>query len=151
MIKDNLSQIHRYENLSADFKIACDYLKENIESIKAFEGKTIDVNEDIFIKKIKAALKNREDSPWEAHKKYIDFHLILEGKEIMEYEDDKNLELSKEYNEEKDVYFLEGKGNNEILLCEGDFVIYYPGEAHKVLIKSEGVEEVKKLVVKIPY
>ena len=50
--------------------------------------------------------KEEKDCFWEAHRKYLDFHFILEGKENIAVDHINHQKIKEEYNEEKDVYLF---------------------------------------------
>lgn len=93
--------------------------------------------------------KNYEETFIEAHKKYIDIHLILSGSEIIEVESIEKLKIKEEYNEDKDCLILSGETQKKILLLEDDFLICYPQDAHRVGIKNFKKSKVKKIVIKL--
>ena len=51
---------------------------------------------------------------------------------------------------EKDIAFLaEGQQEKTVILNEGDFVVFYPGEVHKPLCAVGAPAKVRKAVVKM--
>lgn len=83
---------------------------------------------------------------WEAHRKYLDIHVVLEGKELVEISDINSSISIKEY--EDDYELFESKAKHEILLEPGYFLILFPHEVHKTGILVESVELIKKKVFK---
>ena len=76
--------------------------------------------------------------------------MLLEGEEEIDCTNVEGLEISEEYNAEKDVMFFKNssKTPDKIILTPGKFIFIYPHEAHKPQIKTAS-EKVKKVVVKI--
>jgi biofilm protein TabA len=86
----------------------------------------------------------------EFHKDYLDIQLVLEGEEIIGYG---LTDASHDKAEERapDLFILnECRLRNRILLSAGDFVTFYPGEAHQPLCAVNEPAIVKKAVFKIP-
>ncbi|MGL5649733.1 MAG: YhcH/YjgK/YiaL family protein [Clostridium sp.] len=89
-----------------------------------------------------------EDGFFEGHKEYLDLHIILEGDEKIGYNLKENLKLVN-FNEEEDFIKYEGKEQFFINLKKGDFAVFYPEDAHKVLLKpSSECNHVEKVVLK---
>ena len=80
MIFGNINHEKTYSNLSKDLLTCFEYTKKN--SLADFEKGSykIDGNE-IFVNIVGYETCEKEDRFWEAHKKYIDVHLLLEGSE----------------------------------------------------------------------
>ena len=91
----------------------------------------------------------REDGLFEVHNKYIDIQYIAEGAERIAYgrrEDFTPLE----YDAEGDFLFLEGRREKlEFVLSEGEFVVFFPEDAHKPSLDLEETQKVKKVVLKV--
>ena len=91
-------------------------------------------------------LSEAPDGKFEAHREYLDLQYILEGDEQMEYADLKYVTEVSPYVAENDAAFYQGEGSR-LKLHAGDFVIFYPTDAHK---PGLGNGTVRKVVVKIP-
>ena len=83
---------------------------------------------------------------WEAHRKYLDIHLVLEGEEILYINDINNMKSTKEY--EDDYELFDGEKQQEIILRPGYFLALYPNEVHKTAIELSNPASLKKLVFK---
>jgi biofilm protein TabA len=90
-----------------------------------------------------------DNSKWEAHKKYIDIQYIISGKETMGKVPLSETTVVQEYNETKDVGFFETKVGNYYVVGPGSFLIFFPTEAHRPGLKTEGFDKVKKIVIKV--
>jgi len=92
----------------------------------------------------------RSESIFEVHQKYIDLHYCIEGDEIIEYADAKELKKKTEFDIDKDVQLFEMGGVNKsfVELHAGEFAVLLPGEAHAPRIKFES-SRIKKVVIKI--
>jgi len=93
-----------------------------------------------------APSKEFDKSAWESHRKYIDLHYIIRGKELIGIADASKASITKPYsfdatNYEADGTFYEAGPDT--------FFLMFPNDAHKANIKAEGYDVVKKLVIKI--
>jgi YhcH/YjgK/YiaL family protein len=88
------------------------------------------------------------DSFFEAHEKFLDIHMMLEGAERVEIADPKDLEpLRSEH--DNDFYAYEGAGRHKLVLAPGDFLVVWPGDAHKIKMFVGTPAQVTKAVFKI--
>lgn len=88
----------------------------------------------------------------EAHKKYIDIQILLQGQERLDYIDIDGLQVKEQYDENRDVMFFHVPVSslNTVLLSGGKFAVLYPYEAHRPQMKCDNSAcNVKKVVVKI--
>lgn len=84
----------------------------------------------------------------EAHRKYADLQAVLEGEERIDWVPLGSLrEESEEYSKGGDIAFYSGGEHMRVTLSAGEFLILFPGDAHKPCIRSGG--KVKKAVVKL--
>lgn len=145
MIIDTLTNCENYISLNKNFKTVFDYLKSNDLSsmecgIHEIDGKNLYFN-----------LQEYETKPvqkLEAHKKYIDIQVVIKGEEYMGYTNLSNTTVREEYNDDKDVMFLNGtvdrvKADNRY------FVIFYPQDAHMPSLAVDEPKYAKKAIFKI--
>jgi len=87
----------------------------------------------------------------ECHRKYIDFHYIIYGEEVMGYAGYAGSKLTAaDYNEEKDIeLFSCASGENFFILKKDMFVIFYPYEIHRPGLSSSEARSVRKMIFKI--
>jgi len=86
---------------------------------------------------------------FEAHRRFIDIQYIAGGEEIMYYAGLEQLTPG-EYHADKDYIDLEGAGL-ALHLQTGDFVIFFPHDAHLASRCTEaGPRPVRKVVIKVP-
>lgn len=88
---------------------------------------------------------------YEAHKKYIDIQYILDGCEEVVWANAHELEISKEYQQERDIAMYQGKSVQINTIKAGMFWIALPQDAHKPARHSEQMHHYKKAVFKLPY
>lgn len=87
-----------------------------------------------------------EDTFFEAHQRYLDIHLITEGKERIDIAHPDSLEL---FDQKDDFYGYRGEAEQTLILTPEDFLVVFPGDAHRIKIQAEGAERVSKVVFKI--
>lgn len=149
MIYDDIKNIKNYTQIDekiADFILG---LNSDIPTGRIYlsEDKLTYANVDEYMTKL------HENCKLEAHKKYIDIQIIIDGIEELDYTDVKALKISEEYDSARDVMFFQKSERvmNKVILTSGKFVVLYPHEAHQpqMAYKNSPVT-VKKVVVKIP-
>lgn len=113
-----------------------------------------DLEDGVYVNIMTYETKYRREAFFEAHKRYIDIQMILEGKEIIAAEPLSVMheaECLQPYDEEKDVEFyannLEGVDS---VLMDGDYRIYLPEDGHMPGICVDRPARTRKAVVKVP-
>lgn len=147
MIFGNIKHEKTYANLDKDLLRCLDYAKENV-LLDYEKGSHVIDGDDIFVNIVGYETCEKEDRFWEAHKKYIDVHLMLDGCERIDLNFIENLE-QKPYQEEGDFLPLEGEPNSYVELRKGDFLVCYPEDGHMTAIKVNDKENIKKAIFKV--
>lgn len=147
MIKDKLDNAHIYYPLSDNLKKGFEWLKSqdlvNIEPQKyVIDGEAVWANVQEY--------ETKDDAKYETHRKYIDIQYMIKGKEFVGVTDKSNCTTCVEYNPETDLEFMDIKVSEEYqTLNEGDFLVFYPTDAHKPSINPDEKLKVKKVIVKV--
>ena len=89
-----------------------------------------------------------DESFFEAHEKFLDIHLILQGSERVEVSPPDALEQF-DAKPENDFYAYRGEGHYQMILNPGDFLVVFPADAHKIKMQVSGPCTVTKAVFKI--
>lgn len=147
MIIDKLENAEYYYKLGERFKTAFGYLKST-DMNKLENGKYEIDGDNIFVSVQEYTTKPIEEGRWEAHRKYADIQFLIKGTEKLGYTDARDLIPETEYNGENDILFLKGNGQFAVAHA-GDFLVFFPQDAHMPCISNEKQENVKKAVVKI--
>lgn len=147
MVIDNLSNSALYYGLNPKIEKALKYLRENDLRNKEPGTYYIDGNK-MYISVAQYKTKSSEEALWEAHRKYTDIQYVIKGSEKMGYTSIKNIKITNEYDEDKDILFGEATGDF-VTVPEGSFTIFMPHDAHMPCISIDKREYVKKVVVKI--
>lgn len=87
----------------------------------------------------------------EYHARYLDIQIVLRGQEAMTFSTRPAAGTPDiDWLAERDIAFLSaGEQEQTVILNEGDFVVFYPGEVHKPLCAVGEPAKVRKAVVKI--
>ncbi|WP_300691836.1 YhcH/YjgK/YiaL family protein [uncultured Oscillibacter sp.] len=89
-----------------------------------------------------------EESFFEAHKKYLDIHIMAEGSEKVEIAPPETL-AEFDRVEANDFYAYRGEGDYKLILSPGDFLVVFPGDAHRIKMQVDGPKTVSKVVFKV--
>jgi len=94
--------------------------------------------------------KTEETAKWESHRKYIDLHYVIRGKEKIGAAAVSGAKVTVSYNEDKDGanYTADGK---YYIATPSKFYLFFPSDAHRPNLQVNGYDTVKKLVIKIKY
>ena len=147
MIKDSLNNSSVYYSLS-------DNLKKGLEWLKNQDLVNIDCGKyEIESERVWANIQEyetKDEAKFEAHRKYIDIQYMIKGKELVGVTDLVNCKTCIEYDCERDLEFFDTDVEFQYQeLREGEFLIFYPHDAHKPSIAFGAKSMVKKVVVKV--
>jgi len=137
-----------YYNNPQRWQQAFQFLKTaNLNELSAgrqeLDGKHLYISVDEYIS------KDKSETRYESHRKYIDIQYIIEGEEQMGLTTLEKVEVTEPYNEEKDIVFYAFDGGDFIKATPDNFLIFFPEDAHRPMIKLNENTKVKKIVVKI--
>lgn len=103
---------------------------------------------DIYATRFTYETVPEEESFFEAHRKYLDIHIMVEGSEGVEIAPPEALDEFDRV-EANDFYAYRGKGDYRLVLSPGSFLVVFPGDAHRIKMQLGGPETVSKVVFKI--
>jgi len=94
---------------------------------------------------------SKAEKRFEAHRKYIDIHIVLEGREYVEVTHADNLTNVTGYDGERDILFGDAAAPATFggYLQQGYFLVCFPEDAHLVGTHETVVSQVTKIVYKI--
>ena len=146
MIIDKISNIGNYPQIP-------DYVVKFIESIdqNVKLGRHV-LSENEYVNVETYHSKSIKNAKFEAHNKYIDIQLVVNGRERIYLKNTDALKYSLPYNDEKDIRFFEDSvDDSDYVTLDGtNFILIYPHEAHAPQISiNDECCEVKKVVVKL--
>ena len=147
MIFGNINNLQEYSFLEKQIKKCLIYATEH--DLRNFaKGRYEIEGDDLFVNVTEYTTTLEEERFWEAHRRYIDLHLMLYGQEQIDISFIQNMNL-KEYLEENDFLPMDGKKNCSVVLSSGDFLICDISDGHRTGIAVEGAESIKKAIFKI--
>jgi YhcH/YjgK/YiaL family protein len=147
MIVDLISNLNQYTQLGDRLQKAFEFIIET-DLLSLNNGKYDIEGEDVYAVISQYNTRDQIDGKFEAHKKYIDVQLVLNGREVIGYAPFKGQEIVSDYIEEKDVILFIGE-KSFFKIEKGMFAIFFPGELHMPGIKFSISEDVKKVVIKV--
>lgn len=148
MILDNIKNLRKYEQVHNQIKNIIDFL-ENFDK-NDFKTGRIDINNNLF-----ASLQTYEPleaskKDFEVHKDYIDLQYLVTSSERIDFATEDSYGKTYEMDKDGDFFLTNDIANfSKLILNEGDFAIFFPGEFHKPGCTLEKSVEVKKIVFKI--
>ena len=147
MIFGNICNLGEYAFLGAQIRECLGYAGNH--DLIHFEKGSYGIDGDrLFVNVVEYTTTAPENRFWEAHKNYLDVHLMLKGTEQIDLNFIQNMEL-KEYVEKEDFLPMEGKKNASVILREGDFLVCYPSDGHRTAVAVDSPEAVKKAIFKV--
>ena len=90
------------------------------------------------------------EGTFEAHRKYVDVQILVEGKEEIAWSDVSDLKISIPYDLKKDAERLDGDKDHHILIKEGMFYMAFPNDGHKPVSHTQKKHTFTKIVMKLP-
>lgn len=93
--------------------------------------------------------KEVEEGDYEAHHRYLDVQVLLEGEETLVWSDISTLILSVPYDQEKDKAMYTGEGCS-MILRPGTCYVCWPEDGHKACRHTGQPTYYRKAVIKLP-
>lgn len=149
MICDGLQQIARYRGLYRGLDVLIDWLKTHDPAELPLGSNEID-GKRVFANVMEATTRHANTAQFEAHKKYMDVQIDLEGAEAF-----KTIAGKLDYPEQtEDDFLLEDNDVSTAIdgtLEHGRFVVFLIGEPHMPTLVLPGSEPapVKKICFKV--
>lgn len=145
MIFANLN--HNTEYLDEKIKKCLEYAKNN--NLLNFETGIHQIDSyNFFVNIVSYDTTTRDERFWEAHKKYLDVHVMISGEEIIDISFTPKMDIQS-YDTEKDFVSINGQSSSCVLLTKDDFLVCYPEDAHMTAIANGKPTWVKKAIFKV--
>lgn len=150
MIHTTFSEINRYVALNPFFEEAFKALS-SLKKEDFVKGRHEVDGDNIYINAIEYDTKEEDKCIFEAHRKYIDVMLLLEGEEQIGYTPLRNCRnITMEYNEKDECCLAKLEPEMmKVHMLPGDVCILFPEDAHAPSIKAGESSHVKKLIAKV--
>ena len=148
MIFGNMDHVEEFPYLEKGIKECFEYAKTH--DLASFEKGSHEIDGDrLFVNIVEYTTTTPEERFWEAHKKYLDVHVMLRGTEQIDLNFIQNMKLN-EFVEKDDFLPMDGNKNSSVVLTDGDFLICYPNDGHRTAVcVGEKPETIKKAIFKV--
>ena len=147
MIFGNIQNLEEYPFLEEQIKECFAYAREH-ELVSYKKGSHEIDGDRLFVNVVEYTTTTAEERFWEAHRQYLDLHLMLRGTEQIDLNFIQNMDV-KEFVEKDDFLPMDGEKNSSVILRDGDFLICYPSDGHRTAVAVDGPETIKKAIFKI--
>lgn len=147
MIFGNIQNLGEYPFLEEQIKECFNYAKEH--DLMSYEKGSHEIDGDrLFVNVVEYTTTTAEERFWEAHRQYLDLHLMIRGTEQIDLNFIQNMDV-KEFVEKDDFLPMDGEKNSSVILRDGDFLICYPSDGHRTAVAVDEPETIKKAIFKI--
>ncbi len=147
MIFGNIHHLDEYPFLEQQIQACFAYAA--MHNLRTFATGTHEIDGDrLFVNIVEYTTTTAENRFWEAHKKYLDIHLMLDGEEQIDVNFIENMQL-KEFVEKDDFLPMDGEKNASVILRKGDFLICYPQDGHRTAVSVAEPDKIKKAIFKV--
>lgn len=145
-----IGNIHHLQSWLPDaLRQAIEHVKAHVNEATPLGKHDIDGN-NLFYLISEDSTEPQAERRAEYHARYLDIQIVLRGQEGMTFSTLPAGEPQSDWLADKDIAFLaEGAQEKTVILNEGDFVVFYPGEVHKPLCAVGTPAKVRKAVVKV--
>lgn len=147
MIVGNIHHLQSW--LPQELRQAIEHVKQHVTDATAIGKHDIDGNR-LFYLISEDTTQPLAERRAEYHARYLDIQIVLKGQEGMTFSTLPAGAPDTDWLGDKDIAFLpEGGEEKTVVLSEGDFVVFWPGEVHKPLCAVNAPAKVRKAVVKL--
>lgn len=147
MVFGNIHNLNEFSFLEKEVLECFSYANEN--DLLSYEKGSHEIDgENLFVNIVEYETTDADKRFWEAHRKYLDLHLMLKGIEQIDINFIDNME-QKEFVDKDDFLPLDGEPNSNVILTKGDFLLCYPNDAHRTAVAVDKPNIIKKAIFKI--
>ncbi len=148
MIFGQMSHRDSYKDLEPAIQACFDYAKA--KDLVNWDKGSYDIDgRDVFVNIVGYETGDAQDKGWEAHREYLDIHLMLKGEEIILLNDIDKMEQGV-FEPQGDYLPLEGEATVSVTCKPMDFLICYPEDGHKPGVKAaDAPMTIKKAIFKV--
>ena len=146
MIYGNIAYADRYALLHPLLPQLFAYVKSH-DLLHTPMGKIVLDGDKLFINNVNPECLSEEKQVLEVHRRYIDVHILLEGKERVGWRNtDDCKDVADPYDEAGDFATFFDKPTTYIDMMPNDFLIVFPEDAHAPII---GSGRIRKAIAKV--
>ena len=135
-----------YRGIHPNLDLALEHITP--EFLASVGSERVDIVDGVYATRFTYETVPAEESFFEAHKKYLDIHIMVEGREGVEIAPPEAL-AEFDRVEANDFYAYRGEGDYKLILSPGDFLVVFPGDAHRIKMQLDGPKTVSKVVFKV--
>mgnify|MGYP002509496118 CR=1 FL=1 len=147
MIYAKISDASAYRGIHPNLDLALEHITP--EFLAGVGSRRVELRGgDVYATRFTYETVPEEESFFEAHRKYLDIHIMVQGSEGVEIAPPEALEEF-DRKEAGDFYAYRGQGHYRLTLSPGDFLVVFPGDAHRIKMQLDGPETVSKVVFKV--
>lgn len=147
MILGSLESLKRYAQLNSHFSKVLDYLARTDLTLVPKGRNEIDGDNVYVLSVPEAQARPASEALLEAHRRYIDIQVILDGVESMGWAPLEGCSrVDKLYSHENDIEFYGDPATAWFTVHPGQFAIFFPHDAHAPLV---GHGKIRKLIFKV--
>lgn len=147
MIIGNIHDLKEYTFLDEQIRECFSYA--DTHDLVNWEKGSHEIDGDrLFVNIVEYTTTIPEERFWEAHRYYLDVHLMLRGTEQIDLNFIRNMNV-KDFVEADDFLPMDGEKRTSVVLKDGDFLICYPSDGHRTAVAAEGPETIKKAIFKV--
>lgn len=147
MIYAKNNDARTYRGIHPNLDLALEHITPEFLASVGYEKVQLK-GDDVYATRFTYETVPEEESFFEAHKKYLDIHIMVEGSEGVEIAPPEAL-TEFDRVEANDFYAYRGRGDCKLVLSPGDFLVVFPGDAHRIKMRLDGPETVSKVVFKV--
>lgn len=147
MVFGNINHLGEFSYLEKGVLECFEYAQEH--DLLAYEKGSHPIDgERLFVNIVEYETTEAENRFWEAHKKYLDVHVMLQGEEQIDLNFIQNMSV-KEFVDQDDFLPMDGEKNASVILRDGDFLICYPSDGHRTAVAVNEPAQIKKAIFKV--
>jgi biofilm protein TabA len=143
-----VGNIHHLQRAAGALREAIEHVKAHVSEATPLGKHDIDGN-NLFYLISEDTTEPMADRRAEYHARYLDIQIVLRGQEGMTFSTSCRRAGYRLAGGERHRFPGGGAQEKTVILNEGDFVVFYPGEVHKPLCAVGAPAKVRKAVVKM--
>ncbi len=148
MILDRIEHMDTYAHVHVDLpKVLATLAAMDIAKLESGRYPVADSETFILIQRYTS--RNRAQSVWESHRKFIDVQYVVAGEELMGYQTIDALSVSKPYDAASDAALYTGEGLM-VHAGAGTVALFFPQDGHMPGVAVSTGVPILKVVAKLP-
>ena len=147
MIYAKNSSALTYRGIHPNLDLALEHITPEFLEKVGYERVSLK-GDDVYATRFTYETVPEEESFFEAHKKFLDIHIMAQGSEGVEIAPPEEL-TEFDRVEANDFYAYRGPARYRLELSPGDFLVVFPEDAHRIKMQLDGPQTVSKVVFKV--